>query len=68
MEGVGKGLGTVIIICMIAAAVVFWGGVEGVKRIFRKEFYETHKPLKPEKIDIIVKNGVADTTYYYKIR
>lgn len=57
---------SILIGLLIVAAIVTFGITRLGDRIFSRDTIETKKPLEP-KIDIMIHNGVADTTYIYQI-
>lgn len=65
MEGIGKGLGTVIVVLCIFCVVVFWGGWELIDWLFIDDVIRTTEPITPE-IELVVKDNVVDTVYVYR--
>ena len=64
MEGIGKGLGTIVVLCAICV-LVFWGGYELVDWLFIDDAIRTTELIEPE-IELVVKDNVVDTIYVYR--
>jgi hypothetical protein len=65
MEGIGKGLGEVMITMCIVTLAVFWGGWELIDWLFIDDAIKTKTLIVPE-IEITVKDNVIDTLYIYR--
>lgn len=65
MEGIGKGLGEVMIMMCIITLGIFWGGWELIDWLFIDDAIKTKTLIVPE-IEITVKDNVIDTLYIYR--
>ena len=65
MEGIGKGLGTTIVLLCVFCVLVFWGGYELVDWLFIDDAIRTTEIIEPE-IELVVKENVVDTVYVYR--
>ena len=65
MEGIGKGLGTAIVVLCVCCVLVFWGGYELVDWLFIDDAIRTTELIEPE-IELVVKDNVVDTVYVYR--
>ena len=64
MEGIGKGIGFVMILLCVVSVLIFWGGYELVDWIFVDDSIRSSEPITPA-IELIIRDNTADTIYVY---
>lgn len=60
-------LGKTLAFCALVACIVFYLMVSAAVWIYKGSTFESNKKvLYPVKTEVLITNGIADTTYYYE--